>query len=1310
MGSVFKVLFQIQKFSLLYLLICVCFCFFNLAGAVNTPDKAQSLQPAIRDIARKKTKAPRLKKGKSFSVPTVKIKRRQKRKKINLKDVRPPSTARAYYDQGTDEAELESLYNEEINHLFKILKKNKDSDLLLRLGSLYVEKARFITFKIQSDYDNKISEFEQGLRKVKPRLNLKPAAVYNKKAITLFNDFIQQYPRHARKDEVLFFLGFTSYQLGQEASGSKYFELLEKEFPKSIKLYEARFQMAEYYFSNTQWDKAYAYYLKVSRNKRGKFYFLSLYKMAWSAYKMSKTSRALKLLGRVISEGRKRDHEGSTFKGFTFVDEAISYMALFYSYSNRSPAQAPAYFYSLLGKQRALPELKNLAYNYRDTGHISGVIFLFTHLIERNPTHPEASEYKYQIVQSLYESSQLSQIFKHISQWIRDYGPGSLWAKANAIKKAGHLIEVTLREYALKNHQTFNHTQSNKPKQLALNFYKLYFTSFKQSQFSHEMRFFYAELLFDTGNYKSAAFNYEQLIRKFPSSKYARPAYLNQLLAIQKLLPSNEEVNQLTRGKIDSPVGFPESVGNFVSVSLRYLKKFPKQKNADTVLYRVASFYYNFNHFDKAALYFRQLFDAYPSSPHASNVGGILLDIYNKNKDYNALKELAEKFAKNKNTDKKLLEEAEYILQQLSFKQAQDLALKKQFFESARLYEKFARENPSSPLASLAFFNAGINYEKHKDIKKAILMYTSVLSYRDKKSLKFRLKASEFLPVLHEKLGFYRKAAQGYSNYAVNFPQDEKIVAYWYNAGVIYDAFNQVAKAVRAYDTYYRLNRQPERHEALYLTGLLYERNRNWKKAINYFNRYIKSPGGRGTLALQKVRASFKIAEIYQHRLRDSKKAKAWHQHTISFHKRLKAGTSYAARSHFLMARDVYDRFVAVRIPVQSKVQKRAVNQKIALLKQLEQELKPIIRYDEGEQIIASLALIGLANEKMAGTIYRAPLPKGLDKQGRIKYKEGIKQLITPYAQAAVKSYNLAMQKAVQLKVYSEWLEVASRGLHVVRLNDKGFIAFAKPPVAPEVMNFQVMDETGTASRSQLGRLKRSLKVNVSRNELERIAHILNKGTEQQMLQVISSVLNRDSKHLLAVSSLAYFYLKRNKPRVSQLIIHRVLDTHPNQPALINNLAVIALKNREVRQALVYLKQALSLDSRHLSARVNLGNIFLKIKDYENAHPLFKGAYNKALSEWGVRDTRVLKVLNNYGVALIGKKRWKPALAVFDKLLEKPSPAKEVIFNRAIVLAKGFKNKKFRQEAKGLVNELSFYSNSVKFAKKLNRLLAVIKE
>ena len=80
----------------------------------------------------------------------------------------------------------------------------------------------------------------------------------------------------------------------------------------------------------------------------------------------------------------------------------------------------------------------------------------------------------------------------------------------------------------------------------------------------------------------------------------------------------------------------------------------------------------------------------------------------------------------------------------------------------------------------------------------------------------------------------------------------------------------------------------------------------------------------------------------------------------------------------------------------------------------------------------------------MAGTIYRAPLPKGLDKQGRIKYKEGIKQLITPYAQAAVKSYNLAMQKAVQLKVYSEWLEVASRGLHVVRLNDKGFIAFAK--------------------------------------------------------------------------------------------------------------------------------------------------------------------------------------------------------------------------------------------------------------------------
>ena len=251
-------------------------------------------------------------------------------------------------------------------------------------------------------------------------------------------------------------------------------------------------------------------------------------------------------------------------------------------------------------------------------------------------------------------------------------------------------------------------------KNLALSFYKIYFDHFRKSQFMDQMRFFYAELLFDSRKYISAVKSYEEVIVQFPDSKYAKAAYINQVLALEKALPSEKEMQTLV-GKTEEPVELPNSVRSFIKVAGRYVEKFPKESNSPSVLYRMAVLYYKFNQFSSAALLFKKLSDEYPKSKLTANVGGILLDIYNKNKDYKSLEELALKLSKNKSVNKKLLREVGSILEQISFKKAQDLAVRKQYRESAVLYEKFARANPSSPLAPSAFYNAGLNFEKsHK--------------------------------------------------------------------------------------------------------------------------------------------------------------------------------------------------------------------------------------------------------------------------------------------------------------------------------------------------------------------------------------------------------------------------------------------------------------------------------------------------------------------------------------------------------------------------------------------------------------------
>ena len=1244
------------------------------------------------------------KRDQGVNLPLLKKRKKVRRKKLNLRDVKPPSSSHLYYPQGTDEAELESIQNEEIQYLFRLLKKRDNPELLLRLGNIYVEKARFISFKIQSDYEKKLSDFEKGVRKSKPFLNLKTSMHYNRKSLKLFQKFKTRYPKHSRIDEVLFFLGSNSYQLGLESQGAKYFRELLTRFPKSPYVYESQFQLGEFHYTKKQWKKSYGYYLKVAKKKRRKFYFFALYKLAWTHYKRGRVLRGLGYLSRIIKESSARKGVAGNPNTFTFSSEAEEDLVLFYTYSRKNPLQAAGYFSGLLGNKKATRHLRKLAYSYRDIGSVKGVILLFNYLIENNPKHPEAFEYKYQQVQTLYEVGKIKQIRQSVSEWVEGYNVKSLWAQANAereslINKAYTLIEVTLRDYALRNHENYRKTKSLRSKKLALYFYETYFKEFQKDQ----MAFFYAEILFDSKKYRNSIQKYEEVIHDYPSSKYAILAYKHQILALDKILPNQESIRK-TVGTSGAPMEFPRNVKGFFKSANRYLKKFPNEKNTASILYRVAVLHYNFNHLEESAKKFKEFAEKYPSSPHMNSVGSVLLDIYNKNKNYKALTKLANQFIQNKNISKDLIKEAQFILQQLSFKEAQDLAVKKKFKKSAMMYEKFAKNNPSSTLAAVAYFNAGLNYEKFKDLAQAMKMYSTVLLYKGKKHAKIRVKSSEFLPVIYEKLCFYKKAAEGYSSYARRFPQSPKAVNYWYNAGVIYDALGK-REALNAYNSYYRLNKTKAGAEALYLQASFYEKSKSWSQAIAYYKRYIKSNSSNSSSL---VNSAFKIAEIYKNKLRQTPQATYWYKETVALHKRLRAGIPYAAQAHFNLVYNSYKIFKAVRIPVQAHAQKRAVERKRTLLRQLEDKLKPVIRYDDGEQIIASLSLIGLANQDMAEAIYKTPLPKGLNKEGRATYREGINQIIAPYLKYAAKSYRLALDKSKKLQVYSDWISVSTKGLSSFVMHEGKFKKFKWTTVEKELFPLQMVDDAGTATAGFLDKLNAKIKYKLSEKNLSDMAFAVKSRKESQVLKVVSRILNKHPENSLVINSLAVFYINNRRPSLGALILNR-LKNSKNFSAL-NNLGIISLRQGNLREAVSYFKKALNKSSSHAIAQINLGTIFIQNRDSYNAYVYLKKAYDNVFDQWGLENTNTINLLNNYGVALANLKRWNSALNVFTKLSKQPSPSNKVLLNKAIVLAEGFKDQKSRNEVQSLVNELTLSSNSVRFKKKLDKLLKMMKE
>jgi len=981
-----------------------------------------------------------------------------------IKVAEPPRDVRRYFEAGTDEAELESVINQEIKQLFKLLKTSKRRDLRLRLGSLYVEKVRLIEYRLYERYDQQLVQFETGRIKNKPQLNLTHTRVYLNKAIKLFESYRKQFPRDKNMDQVLFFLGVSHFKRGNLTTGKNRYEELIKKFPKSIYVHDVYFELGEYYFNKFQWNKAAGYYKKVASNKTLRLYSFALYKLAWCLFKVGQGKRAIATLEVVIKDGRRQERtrgDSARKSGILhFANEALGDLVLFYGESKRSPVKAFPYFKKMSGNyQRSIKMLKELSYLYLDRGNLNGVRVGFKQLIRSDPSAPEAYDYQYQIIRAYTYAGSRKVFLNELKHWITKYGPGSSWVAENAdnqilVNKAINLIEVTVRNYALRMHESYRKTADSVAKNQALFSYELYNKHFKKSAKADQMNFFYAELLFDLNKYTVAAKQYLYVVENFPKSKYYATANLNSVLTFDKTLPNSQEIRQLI-GQRTSFVPFTSTIHDFHKVAYTYVTRYPKKPNVPAILYKMATLHYEFNHHKEALTQFWRLINKYPNSKYTEYSANLILDIYNITKDFQGLGEAAQKLLQNKIIAKsKSAIEIRKILSQVSLKEAEDLAKSKQYLKSAQLYKSFADQYPKSPFRKTSYYNAAVNFRKSGDLLKTLLLYNIVLRtpgrIEGKDVNNIILKE---IPDIYNKTGQYRKSAEAFVNYARTFPKDVTSPDFWFNAALIYDGLNYYTKAENAYLEYFKRSKKSEKVQALYLLAELKKRRGQATQAVSYYNQFLNR-GSKDKKAL--VASAFKIAEIKKAQ-RKIPQSKTWYRRTINLHKVNKAGVFYAAGAQFYLIYDTYVEFKKIRIPANPKMQQKAVQKKLSLFNKLKEDLKKVIRFDSGYQVVASLVLIGLASEHIGDSIFNSSIPKGLNPKEIEQYKEGLKKAASPFKDEAIKNYKLAVNKARQFRAYNvEWLPKAVERLSVLE-KGQSFIA-SKPLLRKKIFPVVLYD------------------------------------------------------------------------------------------------------------------------------------------------------------------------------------------------------------------------------------------------------------
>ena len=963
-------------------------------------------------------------------------------KKALLK-VSPPRSLKMFQSEDPDEKKLEKVIDQEIAELFKLTQKyassNQRGELWLRLAELYGEKSRFIEYRLQSEYDRKLADWERTEKKtLRPSLDLRFATDYNKKAVQLYDWFQRDFPNDRRMDQVLFFLGYNSFELGNVKKGEEYYKQLVEKYPQSIFVAESHFALGEYYFENEKWAEALPHYARVLQDKASRVKSFAMYKIAWCQYRLGDVAKGMKSLESVIRSGlaaeeRERSGQGRNVSRIRLASEALRDLVIFFAEAGDFQ-RANTYFRQFGKEEQVLQIMDRLGGMYSDSGRRQAAEFIYRELLDANPTGEKAFDYQLQIVQGYSASGDSNTFKKELFRWVEEYGPDSRWhvansGKADLMKRADETREKTLRNYILQLHKEAQKSRSQVTQKIAKEGYQVYIRSFASSPLRGEMHFYFGELLYDMGDYEQAGANYVWVVENAPRSRFHEDAILNSIIALERTLTPEAELRSKI-GKSQDRFPFGPNEERFALAVERYVKIYPSSSRAVDARFKLGRIHYIHNQFDEAIKIFQAIVRDYPKSKVATFSANLILDIFNIRKDYDSMARVGQEFLKNPNLKGQLDVDVEGIVERASFKKGTDLELEKDYMGAAVEFEKFYLNNPKSALVTSSAFNAGVNFERAGIVSKSLKLYDRVLQTKDAESLALRIKARQLQARLYEKTGQYEKAAAEFEAFATENPKDPLSPDLWYNVAVIYDGLRKSQKAIRAYEKFYETSRKASKTEAIFRIGEIYERMEKWLTASKYYERYL-TDGGRDTKKI--IEAHLKLGQLHK-RMGKVDAADSWFRKTLGYQRRMgkseaPSGSEQAAEARFELASRQLANFKQMRLPRNPADQQKVLKQKLNFLNQLNSEFLEVIKFDDAEFVVASLMALGSAYENMTQSILGTPVPAGLNPDQTKAYKEELEKFVAPIRQKAVENYRGAVDKGFEFQVYNAQLALAQNAL-----------------------------------------------------------------------------------------------------------------------------------------------------------------------------------------------------------------------------------------------------------------------------------------
>jgi len=831
-------------------------------------------------------------------------------KKEEVRTTGPAKLRRPVSEKDFDRSEkADSKRDEQIKAITEVLPTQNEpatrAELVFRLAELYWEKSRFILSQEMSEYEKMIEKWQQGGQKGnEPQPIHKRSEVYKKQALSNYQIILEKYPDYPRRDEVLYIMASNQYEAGQKDKAIKNYWDLIKQYPTSDYVGDAYLAMGEHYFNGNDVLKAQKAFKKALETKKAKVYSYALYKLAWCDYNLQEWDGAISKFKKVVDYTNKQNAKGKDRDNVQLKSEALADLTLTYSHVE---AVDTAYDYLKAegGAEKARKLTGKLAGYYMDQGKFDSAIQTFRLLINMYPDDPDCPDFQSSIVAAYFKLNKRDEIRVEVKRLVELYRPGTPWWKKNeknkrTVEKAREIAEERMRELVTDTHQVYTKLKKLEDAELARDMYADYLKVFPDSEYAYRLRFFYAEILWDLGDWDTAATQYDNVVEMDAKNKYkgdyTRQAAYNAILAYEKIAKGEKKgdfrgggakgpkaggkdikrkdgdvvsFGSVKRIDKDKKGGYekeeiPPNEVKLAAACDKYVQvvpvneKTPKDLTDELVLvkFKAGAIYQNHFHFEDAAARFEELIDRWPAHEFARKGADLILDSWDFRENWTELNRVGRKFQKNKNLmgDKSFASRVEKFVEGSSFKEIlvlndkgkklkdehKDEEASVLWADCATRFMGFQKEFPTSQFADKAVYNATIIYDNADKLDLAVESAELLLKQYEKSD---QVKPTVYLLAqFHERMAEFKRASEYYEQYVTKYPKEKSAPDALYNAALFNQGLGEKKKALELYGKYLKdFKDQSDVADVYWKIAKIYEDDGDFKRAGTLYSEFEKT-------------------------------------------------------------------------------------------------------------------------------------------------------------------------------------------------------------------------------------------------------------------------------------------------------------------------------------------------------------------------------------------------------------------------------------------------------------------------------------